>query len=374
MIYADHAATTKLSAKALDSMLPWLKDAYANPSQPYSFSRSAKKAIENARETIAACIHAGPDEIFMTSGGTESNNWAIKGAAFSCFAPGILITSAIEHHSVLRACEAMAKQSWQIIRLKPSKDGVILPESLTAHIGQNTRLVSIMMANNELGTIQPIQKYALVAHQHGALFHTDAVQAVGHIPINTDALQMDMLSASAHKFNGPKGTGFLYIRKGTRILPYADGGSQEAGYRAGTENVAGIVGMATALKENIENLENNQNYLQKLTTRLLEKIKDLPYHLNGRDQDLLPGVLNLSFPGNDGEALLHRLDLMGICVSTGSACDSKRTVISHVLKEIGLQEDIARGTIRISLGTENTEDDVDIIANALLNIVKKQTV
>lgn len=374
MIYADHAATTKLSAKALDSMLPWLKNAYANPSQPYSFSRSAKKAIENARETIAACIHAGPDEIFMTSGGTESNNWAIKGTAFSCFAPGVLITSAIEHHSVLRACEAMAKQSWQIIRLKPSKDGVILPESLTAHIGQNTRLVSIMMANNELGTIQPIQKYALIAHQYGALFHTDAVQVVGHIPINADALQMDMLSASAHKFNGPKGTGFLYIRKGTRILPYADGGSQEAGYRAGTENVAGIVGMATALKENIENLDNNQNYLQKLTTRLLEKIKDLPYQLNGRDQDLLPGVLNLSFPGHDGEALLHQLDLMGICVSTGSACDSKRTVISHVLKEIGLKEDIARGTIRISLGTDNTEDDVDAIANALLKIVKKQTV
>lgn len=368
MIYADHAATTRLSDRALEAMLPWLREGYGNPSQPYSFSRGPRRALREARAIIAACIHAYPEEIYFTSGGTESDNWAIKGAAFAGEGRRRIITSAFEHHAVLNACAALERQGWPVIRLMPDAEGVVRPEALEQQITGDSLLVSVMLANNELGTLQPIEQLGEIVHRHGALLHTDAVQAVGHIPIDVNALAVDMLSASAHKFNGPRGVGFLYIRKGTPIVPYADGGAQESGLRAGTENVAGIVGMAAALAENVERLSDNRRYLDELAQRLLSQLRGVDFQLNCCNQARLPGLLSLSFPGREGEALLHRLDLLGICVSTGSACDSKRTNISHVLRAIGLDERAARGTIRISLGRDNTRADVDAIAAALRKI------
>ena len=371
MIYADHAATTQLSNKAFEAMLPWIREEYGNPSQPYSFSRKPKKALVEARETIAACIHSQPEDIFFTSGGTESDNWAIKGTAAASGKEGTLLTSAFEHHAVLNACRAIEKQLYPVMYISPSTDGIIVPELVKQLITTDVRMASFMMANNELGTIQPIQELAKIIHQQGALLHTDAVQAVGHIPVNVEELGVDLLSASAHKFNGPKGVGFLYIRKGTKIAPHENGGAQEAGQRAGTENVAGIVGMAVALKESITFLEMNQKHLLELEERLLNQLIGLRFVLNCAGQKHLPGLLSLSFPGYDGEAILHRMDLMGICISTGSACDSKRTVVSHVLEAIKTDEKVARGTIRISFGPENTLEEADAIAAGLRKIFVK---
>lgn len=368
MIYADHAATTRLSEKAFQAMLPWLQEEYGNPSQPYSFSRKPKKAIAEARAVIAASINAHPEEVFFTSGGTESDNWAIKGAAVHGH-EDVLLTSAFEHHAVLNACKEIEKLLWTVRYVHPSSEGIISPEDLKYHLTEKLHMASFMMANNELGTIQPIRELTTIVHQQGALFHTDAVQAVGHIPVDVEDLGIDLLSASAHKFNGPKGIGFLYIRKGTKIIPHENGGGQEFGQRAGTENVAGIVGMAVALQENVEALDRNQKHLKKLEERLLQGIQDLPYIHNCACQPHLPGLLSLSFPSYDGEAILHRMDLMGICISTGSACDSKRTVISHVLQAIKMDEKIARGTIRISLGAENTLEEADAIAAGLRRII-----
>lgn len=371
VIYADHAATTRLSDKALQAMLPWLQEEYGNPSQPYSFSRKPKKAIAEARETIASCIGAHPDEIFFTSGGTESDNWAIKGTALSHGREGALLVSAFEHHAVLRTCEAVAADGWPVSYINPTKDGIIIPENMNRLMTAATRTVSIMMANNEIGTIQPIKQLATIAHDHDAIFHTDAVQAVGHIPVNVSDLGVDMLSASAHKFNGPKGTGFLYIRKGTKIATHENGGGQEFGRRAGTENVAGIVGLAVALKEHCTHLEEEKTQLKALTDAFQQLMYDVPHIVHGINQERLPGVLSIAFPGYEGEALLHRLDLMGIAVSTGSACDSTRTVISHVLRSMQVPDAIARGTIRISLGVDNTLEDVVAISKALHRILRK---
>lgn len=369
MIYTDHAATTRLSGKAFEAMLPWLKEEYGNPSQPYSFSRGPRKAIAEARETIATCIGAQPDEIFFTSGGTESDNWAIKGAALSYGREGALLVSAFEHHAVLRACEAIEKDGWSIQYTFPSTEGIVTPESLSDQLTSDTALVSVMLANNEVGTIQPVKNLSELAHNHYAIFHSDAVQAIGHIPVNVEDLGVDLLSASAHKFNGPKGVGFLYVRKGTRIAPYENGGAQEGGMRAGTENIAGIVGMAAALQENVASLEENRTHLSLLEERLIQRLHGLPYVQHCADQSHLPGLLSLSFPGYDGEAILHRMDLMGISISTGSACDSKRTVISHVLNSMGITDELARGTIRISFGSENTLSDADAVAASLRKIV-----
>ena len=371
MIYVDHAATTRLSDRAFEAMLPWLKEEYGNPSQPYSFSRKPRKAIAEARESIAACIGAQPEEIFFTSGGTESDNWAIKGTALSICREGALLVSAFEHHAILRACEAIEADGWPVSYVSPSKEGVIEPESLRKQLTENVKMVSVMMANNEVGSIQPIQQLAALAHAHHAFFHTDAVQAVGHIPVNVNELGVDLLSASAHKFNGPKGVGFLYIRKGTQIFPHENGGAQENSMRAGTENVAGIVGMAAALQEHFEAMETEAFHLYSLTDALIQGIQDIPHVLHGENQERLLALLSLAFPGYAGEALLHRLDLMGIAVSTGSACDSKRTVISHDLKSMSVPEEIAQSTIRISLGVENTIVDVEAIVNALHRILKK---
>lgn len=369
LIYADNAATTKLDKDALEAMLPFLRDEYGNASQPYSFARKSRKALADARTTIAKCIGADSDEIFFTSGGTESDNWAIKGVAYGRVSDTV-ITSRIEHHAVLRACSAAARMGVPVQYLHADATGTVLPDTLSAKLTSDTSIVSIMMVNNEIGTIEPIEKLAAVAHSKGALFHTDAVQAVGHIPIDVDALGVDMLSASAHKFNGPKGVGFLYVRKGTEIYPYIDGGAQEFGMRGGTENVAAIVGMAVALKKNCDEMAETSARLRKLEDRFFEVLTNarIDFRRNG-SESRAPGNINISIKEANGEMLLHRLDLNGISVSTGSACDSVNTQISHVIREIGVPSEYAEGTIRVSLGRDNTETDAVAIAEALVRIL-----
>lgn len=369
-IYADNAATTKLDKTTIEAMLPWLLEEYGNASQLYAFARKPKKALADARATIAECIGALPEEIYFTSGGTESDNWVIKSSAFSDSKKQVMITSAFEHHAILHSCSTIEHFGYPVVYMSPSNEGYITPENLEKHITENTRLVSIIFANNELGSIQPIQELCKIAHAHGALFHTDAVQAVGHIKINVHELGVDFLSASAHKFNGPKGIGFLFIRKGAELRPYVDGGSQENLHRAGTENIASIVGMAAALKTNSDSLDKNQLHILKLEKQLLARLDEsgVVYRCNCVESKL-PGLLSLSFPDKDGEAILHRMDLMGISISTGSACDSVNAEISHVLKAIHLAENYAKGTIRISLGKNNTQEDVENIVASLVKIV-----
>lgn len=369
-IYADNAATTKLDKEAFEAMVPWLTDEYGNASQPYSFARKSKKALAEARETIAKCINALPEEIYFTSGGTESDNWAIKGAAFSDVDKRATITSAIEHHAVLNACAAIERLGYPVTYLLPDSEGTVLPEKLSAVITNKTRLVSIMFSNNEIGTIEPIAELAETAHSNGAIFHTDAVQAIAHTPIDVKAMGIDMLSASAHKFNGPKGIGFLYIRKGIELRPFNDGGAQEFGMRAGTENIASIVGMARALEINCSALKDKAEYVLKLENILLEHLQEsgLDFVRNGA-KNHIPGNISLSFKNKDGEAILHRLDLMGICVSTGSACDSVNTQVSHVLQAINLPDEYAKGTIRISLNKDNAVEEAVAIADSITRIL-----
>lgn len=371
-IYADNAATTKLNKEAFNAMIPWLTDEYGNASQPYAFARKPKKALAESRKIIAKCINALPEEIYFTSGGTESDNWAIKGSASSDPDKRATITSAIEHHALLNACASIERHGYPVTYLSPDSEGTVDPEQLSAVITDRTRLVSIMFSNNEIGTIEPIAELARIAHSHGAIFHTDAVQAIAHTPIDVKAMGIDMLSASAHKFNGPKGIGFLYVRKGVELRPLNDGGAQEFGMRAGTENVASIVGMAKALEISCSALNENAEHILKLENALLERLKEsgLDFVRNGA-RNHIPGNISVSFKDADGEAILHRLDLMGICVSTGSACDSVSTQISHVLKAIKLKDNYARGTIRISFGKENTFEEANIIAESLIRILKK---
>lgn len=377
-IYADNAATTKLDIDAFEAMKPYLLDEYGNASQPYSFGRRAKLAIRQARKTIAECINADPQKIIFTSGGSESDNWAVK-----CFCSYTdikhLITSEIEHHAVLNAVES-AKRMFHAdtFYIPVSKTGEVSCSDLVKVLERpreavatcESTLVSVMMANNEIGTIQPIKELAAIAHEHCACFHTDAVQAVGHIPIDVKELGVNYLSASAHKFNGPKGIGFLYVNNGSVTEQLINGGAQEFGLRAGTENVAAIVGMAVALKKNCEKIKENELHIRSLEKVIIDGLNEsgIDYIRNGSD-NRIPGNLSLSFRGKDGEAILHRMDLMGIAVSTGSACDSVNTQISYVLKAIHLPEDYARGTIRISLGRENTEKEARRIVDALLRII-----
>lgn len=372
MIYADNAATTPLDADAFAAMLPYLQSEYANASEPYSFARTAKAALRASRETIAACINADPEEIFFTSGGTESDNWALKGTMFVYGDHRTLITSQIEHHAVLHSAGAIERMGYPVAYLPVDSKAIVLPETLSGIISDSTKLVSVMLSNNEVGTIQPIKELAAIAHKHGALFHTDAVQALGHIPVDVKELDIDMLSASAHKFNGPKGIGFLYIKNGTPILPFNDGGAQESGRRAGTENVAAIVGMAAALKKSCAEIETYSSLMMELESVLLTKLDEaqIDYRRNG-GQAHVPGNVSLSFKGASGEVLLHRLDLKKICVSTGSACDSKRTQISHVLQAMQLPEEYALGTIRVSFGRSNTIEDADDIADAIIQILNR---
>ena len=371
LIYADNAATTKLDIDAFEAMKPYLLDEYGNASQPYSFARKPKQALKEARKIIAECINAEPDEIYFTSGGTESDNWAIKGAAFAAKKHSSIVTTTFEHHAVLRVCKLIEAQGYPVVYVEPNSSGMITTAAIKSVIPTKTTLVSVMMSNNEIGTIQPIQQFAKIAHEYGAIFHTDAVQCVGHIAIDVKELDVDMLSASAHKFNGPKGIGFLYIKRGTRIQPLLDGGSQENGYRSGTENVAAIVGMAVALKKNCDDIKATSTHIAHLESTLLRLLnaEGIAYIRNGSG-NMIPGNISISFPGFKGEAILHRLDLMGIQVSTGSACDSKNVQVSHVLRAIGANEQVAQGTIRISLGRDNTIDDIVAIASAICKIVK----
>lgn len=365
LIYADNAATTKMSLAACEAMMRYQIEDFANASQPYSFARNAKKALKLARETIANCIGAKPSEIYFTSGGTESNNWVIKGCNHQ-----YIFTSSIEHHAVLNPCIDVQLLGKKIVYIPVTSTGVVLPQSLETLIVDNS-LVSVMMANNEIGTIEPVQKLAYVAHKYHSLFHTDAVQSIGHIPIDVRELEVDFLSASAHKFNGPKGIGFLFVKEGVVLTPLVSGGAQESYLRAGTENVASIVAMSIALQENVSQLEKNHRHLVFLENTLLTSLSaaGVSFVRNG-DDNKIPGNISLSFPGFNGESILHRLDLQGICISTGSACDSKNTQISHVLNAIGLEESLAKGTIRISLGKDNTESDIYSIVSALVKIIK----
>lgn len=378
IIYADNAATTQLDSDAYKAMSEILQNEYGNPSQPYSFSRTAKKLIAEARQTIATYINAEPDEIYFTSGGTESDNWAIEGVAFNNPNKTIL-TSQIEHHAVLRTCEFLEKQKFPVLYLPVASDGTVLPDTLNARLTDATSLVSIMFANNEIGTIQPIQELAEIAHFHGGLFHTDAVQAVGRIPIDVKELSVDMLSASAHKFNGPKGTGFLYIKRDTKILPYMHGGKQEFGLRGGTENVAAIVGMSIALKNNVAKLSRNnilfdkeQYFMAQLNQIGFVSDRDFLWNGNNKIGKHLPGLISLSFNGKDGEAIMHRMDLKGITISTGAACDSVHTQISHVIKAIQVPNKYAKGTIRISFGNYMTYEELEAIVAALQDILQKR--
>lgn len=369
-IYADNAATTKLDINAFEAMKPYLLEFYGNASQPYFFSLKSKRALKEARKTIADCIGALPEELYFTSGGTESDNWAIK-----CFGSRNdvrkVYTSEIEHHAILNSDE-------NAIRLSVDSKGIVLPEVLKeafisddSHVPSRfSTLVSIMLVNNEIGTIEPIKELAAIAHTHHALFHTDAVQAVGHIPIDVNELGIDMLSASAHKFNGPKGIGFLYVRKGTVFSSYANGGAQEHGMRAGTENVAGIVGMAMALKKNCDEMQQTKEKLHSMEMAFIDTLRreKIDFVRNGSD-NRVPGNINISFRGASGEMLLHRLDLMGICISTGSACNSANMQVSHVIKAIGVPQEYAEGTIRVSFGRDNRLEDSIEVANAIIKII-----
>lgn len=374
MIYADHAATTQLDTEAYQAMQPYLLGEYGNASQPYSFARSAKNALRTARAEIADCIHALPEEIYFTSGGTESDNWAVKGTVSHSGQRTEIVTSSIEHHAVLRTCEALKRIGVPVSVLNADRQGVVQPQTLSAAIGHQTRLVSVMFANNEVGTVQPIGTLCEIAHAHGALFHTDAVQAVGHLPVDARSLGVDLLSASAHKFYGPKGIGFLYIRKGTEIEPLLNGGAQEFGLRSGTENVASIVGMATALRKNCAAMQEETARLYAIEQAFLAALQSegLDFIRNGHPAHI-PGNVSVSFRGTMGETLLHRLDLMGIIISTGSACDSKNTRISHVLKAMEVPKSYALGTIRVSFGRENNVEDAEIIAKAIGKIIRSMS-
>ncbi|MEI3069581.1 MAG: cysteine desulfurase family protein [Prevotella sp.] len=371
-VYADNAATTRLSNKAFESMLPYLQNEYGNASQLYSFARLPKKALKEARQVIANCIGAQPSEIFFTSCGTESDNWVINGAVQQHLP---IVTSSIEHHAILRPCESAKRCGCSVSLLPVTKEGIVLSSSVKEVVHSSCGLLSVMYANNEIGTIQPIKELATIAHENGWLMHTDAVQAIGHTRINVRELGVDMLSASAHKFNGPKGIGFLYIKEGVNWPALIKGGTQENGLRAGTENVASIVGMATALEENVISICENESHLAHLEEILISNLSrsGIAFYRNGAENHI-KGNVSLSFPNRSGESIMHRLDLKGICVSTGSACDSKETQISHVLKAIGLEEMLAKGTIRISLSKYNTEYDMMKIVQVLVGILKEESV
>lgn len=374
-IYSDNAATTKLDPLALEAMLPFLRENFANPSSQHSAGKTARRAVESAREQIAASIGAKPEEIIFTSSGTESNNWAIKCVARALSATRKhLVTSSIEHHAVLNSFKSLRTNGYSITQLPVSRYGLVSVTDFEMAITPETTFASIMFASNEIGTIQDISALAAVAHKKGLLFHTDAVQAVGHIPLDVDNLQVDMLSASAHKFNGPKGIGFLFKRSGTPLGSFIDGGGQENGQRAGTENVAGIVGMAVALKNNLQNITDNMQHLNHLTDLIVSKISNaIPEAVfNGHASKRLPGLVSVSFENLSGESLLHLLDLKGVLVSSGAACNSKKTVISHVLKAIKLPRQYATGTLRISLSKDNTDSDVNIIAETIADLYRKQ--
>ena len=372
LLYLDNAATTKTAPEVVEAMLPYFTEKFGNPSSVYSFAAANKEVINQQRDTIAEMIGAKTNEIYFTGGGSESDNWALKATAEAYASKGNhIITSKIEHHAILHTCDWLEKHGFEITYVDVDEFGKIKLDELKKAIRPTTILISVMFANNEIGTIQPIKEIGEIAHEHGILFHTDAVQAYGQLPINVDELHIDMLSSSGHKLNGPKGIGFLYLKKGTVLSSFIDGGSQEFGLRAGTENVASIVAMSVALKNNYKEMERNRAHLLNLETTLLSKLESsgLDYIHNGSN-NRIPGNISLSFKNVEGEMLLHRLDLQKICISTGSACDSKNTQISHVIKAINVPSEYAKGTIRISFGKQNTIEEAEKIAGTLIKIMK----
>jgi len=372
IIYMDHSATTPTRREVLDAMIPYYTEHYGNPSSIYSIARESKKAIDTARAQVAKALNAEPDEIYFTSGGSESDNWAIKGIAFANRKKGNhIITSKIEHHAVLHTFEYLEKEGFTVTYLPVDKYGLVDPAELEKAITDKTILVSIMYANNEIGTIEPIPELAAVAKKHKVYFHTDAVQAIGNIPIDVKAQDIDLLSLSAHKFYGPKGSGALYIRKGVKIDNLIHGGGQERRRRAGTENIAGIVGLGKAIEMATADIEGHNRKIRAMKDRLqagiLEKIPNA--YLNGHPEKRLPGNINISFEFIEGESMLLWLDDEGICASTGSACTSGSLEPSHVLLATGLPVEISHGSLRLTLGDSNTQEDVDFVLGALPKIV-----
>ncbi len=371
-IYADNAATTKLSKTALDAMMPYLTEQYGNPSSLHTVGQLAAEALFGARKTMAECLGCDPKEIVFTGGGSEADNQALLTGAELGARKGKMhiISDTIEHHAILHSLKRLEKQGFEVTLLPVDGEGRVDPEAVRAAIRPDTALVTIMMANNEIGTLEPVKEIAEICHEKGVLFHTDAVQAVGHIPVDVREIGCDMLSLAGHKFHGPKGVGTLYARKGLLLSSLIEGGAQERGKRAGTENIAGIVGMAAALKEATDNLSANMAKISKLRDRLIEGLSTIPHSiLNGSRDNRLPGNVNMCFEGIEGESLLLLLDQKGICASSGSACTSGSLDPSHVLLAIGRIHDVAHGSLRLSLCEYNTEEEIETIIKAVPEIV-----
>ncbi len=374
MIYLDNAATTKVADSVVDAMLPYFKEYYGNASSIYQLGAKSKEALDESREYIAGTLGAKTNEIYFTAGGSESDNWAIKATADAYAQKGKhIITSAIEHHAVLHTCEYLEKHGYEVTYVGVDENGVIKLDELKAAIRPDTILISVMFANNEIGTIQPIKEIGEIAKEHDILFHTDAVQAYAQVPINVDEMHIDMLSASGHKLNGPKGIGFLYIRKGIKIRSFVHGGQQERGRRAGTENIPGIVGLAAAAKRSFSMLEEKMQKEIELRDYLISRIEaEIPYcRLNGDRKKRLPNNVNFSFQFIEGESMLILLDSKGIAASSGSACTSGSLDPSHVLLAIGLPHEIAHGSLRLTLSEENTKEEMDYVVEQLTAILER---
>ena len=373
-VYADNAATTAVSAEVLEAMLPFYKEVYGNPSSLYSLGRDAKTALEEARARTAGCLGANANEIYFTSCGSESDNWAVKGAARAQRKKGKnhIITSAFEHHAVLHTCQALEKEGFEVTYLNVHENGIVHPDELEAAITDKTALVTIMYANNEIGTIQPIPEIGAICKKHGVLFHTDAVQAIGNVHIDVKEQNIDMLSLSGHKIHAPKGVGALYLRSGVSIENFMDGGAQERGRRAGTENVAEIVGLSVAMERACSTVDQRIARLTPMRDKLIHEILKIDRsRLNGDLEHRLPGNVSFCFKGVEGESLLLMLDMKGICASSGSACTSGSLDPSHVLLSIGLPHEVAHGSLRLSFGDDSTMEDVDYIIETLPPIIER---
>lgn len=373
-IYLDNAATTKTRPEVVEAMLPYFTEFYGNPSSVYEFSNASKKAINRSRETIAEAIGAKTNEIYFTAGGTESDNWALVATAEAYQSKGNhIITSKIEHHAVLHTCEYLEKRGFEVTYLDVDENGVIKLDELKKAIRPTTILISIMFANNEIGTIEPIREIGEIASEHGIIFHTDAVQAFGHVPINVDEYHIDMMSASGHKLNGPKGIGFLYIRTGIKIRSFMHGGAQERKRRGGTENVPGIVGFGKAVEIAMNTMEERTKKETELRDYLMNRVMaEVPYvRINGHRKNRLSNNVNFAFQFIEGESLLIMLDMDGICGSSGSACTSGSLDPSHVLLAIGLPHEIAHGSLRLTLNAENTMEEMDYVVESIKKIVEK---
>lgn len=374
LIYLDNAATTKTAPEVVEAMLPYFTEHFGNPSSVYGFAAANKTAITEKREVIANALGADTSEIYFTAGGSESDNWALKATAEAYETKGNhIITTKIEHHAILHTCEYLERRGFEVTYLDVDENGVVKLDDLKAAIRPTTILISVMFANNEIGTIQPIKEIGEIASEHGILFHTDAVQAFGQVPINVDEYHIDMLSASGHKLNGPKGIGFLYIRKGVKIRSFVHGGAQERKRRAGTENVPGIIGLGTAVERAVRTMSERAEKETELRNYLIKRVtEEIPYtKLNGHPEKRLPNNANFSFRFVEGESLLIMLDMKGICGSSGSACTSGSLDPSHVLLAIGLPHEIAHGSLRLTLSEETTKEDIDYVVDSLKEIVGK---